>query len=191
MDPLRRASTEGLRALGLLLGRADVEVSVDAELTDDPAHLLNVETTDEQAVAIAFELIGGVNGGLVLFLPANAANLIVSGLVREAPGVELTTLSEKARGALAEAGNIVVSAFLNVLAAVVGRACLPSVPHLAAGPARAAVDEALRELNVDFGAAGQAVLLTARTDLGVALEVRLGVVPPLRELSVAVAPASH
>lgn len=184
VETLKRASTEGLKALGVLLGANDLDVEVEAELTDDTARLLEMPSETDEAAVIAFELSGGVTGGLLLVLAPPAASVVAKGLLGAAPEGPLSELSAHAKGALSEAGNIVVSAFLNELARVVGKTCLPSIPHFAAGNARSAVKEALETFDTGFAkGADQAVLLTARIEQGVSLEVRLGVIPPLAELS--------
>jgi chemotaxis protein CheY-P-specific phosphatase CheC len=138
IDSLRALAAHGsadvVRALGLLLG-AQVEgthprAHVAAKGTVDKV----LATSSEQAFTVHFTIEGGARmRQLIHFTPDGAT--LMAGLMLGAPlNAPLDAASTIYESALAEAGNIIVSSYLNGVGAAVGLTLVPSVPHVASGP---------------------------------------------------------
>ncbi len=91
------------------------------------------------AVVLAFETSGGVPGHLAFVID----EAIAASLVASLTGADAGELNKSALMVLAEIGNIAASAFLNGVARVVGRTCLPSVPRVTHSPTEQALRAAL------------------------------------------------
>lgn len=116
----------------LVIERTGVEARTDvlaaysaaAGPSDDPQR-----AGDPKLVLVAFDLGGAVTGSFAQVLDEGSATQLASMLFGRPTNVD------EAIGAIAEAGNIAASAFLNRLAGHLGGACLPSVPRLFVGAA--------------------------------------------------------
>ncbi len=128
------AARESAQALSRLLRRS---IAVSAF---DVVDLARVSRGHSRiGVTLAFETGGGAPGHLAFVLDEDVAVRLVAGLT----GAHDAELGTTALMALAEVGNIAASAFLNGVASVVGRACLPSVPRVLHAPVEQSVRAAL------------------------------------------------
>jgi chemotaxis protein CheC len=132
---------QAITALGKLAGRRlamDVpEAWVGAE-TGAIASFLGA--LGQQVLAVGVKLEGRLTGDLLLALPERDAEALASVLgFPVAPGT-LAGSSGMAESALLESGNIVGSAFVSAVAALVQEKLLLSVPTLARGSARSCVE---------------------------------------------------
>ncbi len=80
-------------------------------------------------VVVAFDTSGGVDGTLAVVFDDDVARRFAGRLVGQGAGA-MGVLDPAALAALAELGNIAASAFLNGVARLVKRTCLPSVPRV-------------------------------------------------------------
>jgi chemotaxis protein CheC len=88
-------------------------------------------------IAVGVKLEGALTGDLLLALPEANAERLAALLGYPAPG---GAFSEMAESALMESGNIVGSAFVTAVAALVGEKLLLSVPTFAHGSGRHCVE---------------------------------------------------
>lgn len=137
LDPAQVAqhgAHEAAAALSRLL-RQPVVAGAFAAL--DPASLAAVH--GGSVVVITFDTSGGIDGTLAVVLDDDVAQRLAGRLT--GGGADTGTIGPTALAALAELGNIAASAFLNAVARLLKRSCLPSVPrvgHAAASTALAA-----------------------------------------------------
>ncbi|MBI1945923.1 MAG: chemotaxis protein CheC [Deltaproteobacteria bacterium] len=87
-----------------------------------------------RAVAVAFQVSGGVTGHFALVLSEAGARALAHDLIG---GKHVQTSTEKlgkrVTAALTELGNITASAFMNGAADLLHQSCVPSVPTFALG----------------------------------------------------------
>lgn len=91
----------------------------------------------QDLVAVGVKLEGPLTGDLLLALPERDAERLAALLGYPTAGGDFGPLSESA---LLESGNIVGSAFVSAVAALVGEKLLLSVPSIARGSGRACVE---------------------------------------------------
>lgn len=125
---------EAASALARFLGGGRLEVRAFEQLSASALAALH----GPRAVVVSFRVTGPANGAFALVATEEGAAVLAERLVGQGDGA----LSPRQLDALREVGNIGVSAYLNGLARLVGRACLPSVPALVHGSADVAVDSA-------------------------------------------------
>lgn len=123
----------------------------------------------EDLVAVGVKLEGPLTGDLLLALPERDAERLAGLLGYPAAGGDFGLLAESA---LLESGNIVGSAFVSAVAALVGEKLLLSVPSFARGSGRACVEALVAH-------AGSVALATrfACAEPGAALEGLILVMP--------------
>ncbi len=161
---------QAITALGKLAGRRfhmDVpEAWVGARAGAIAAFLGGL---GQDLVAVGVRLEGRLEGDLVLALPEQDAERLAAVLGFPAPGGDFGVFAESA---LMESGNIVGSAFVSAVAALVGEKLLLSVPTFARGSGRACVEALVAH-------AGSVALATRFTcgDGGEALEGLILVMP--------------
>lgn len=124
-DALRDAA----RAVARFVGEDRAPLVVQHVGPDARAAVLERFPAEAKLVLVGFDLLGAVTGSFAQVLDESSATRLTSVLVGRATNVD------EAVGAIAEAGNIAASAFLNRLAGHLGGACLPSVPRLFVGAA--------------------------------------------------------
>ncbi len=151
-----QAMQSSARALARLLSTDGDHVIVDVR-----PWTVSERAPEDTACAVAFEVSGAVSGTLIQILTADDVAGTVTQLLGHG-GVNPAALTRAERAALAEMGNIVVSAFLNEISAHFGSAVVPSVPDLADAERAAEVHGWLRRALAEAGA-GAAWL---RADLG-------------------------
>jgi chemotaxis protein CheY-P-specific phosphatase CheC len=127
-----RAAARAAQSLGLLLGLRD------GDLHAQPFRVGGAQDVEEalgpkQAVAVMFRLAGGVNGRFWLVAPLPDMLVLAARLLGN-PSRPPTALDENTRGALAEAGNVVSSSFINVFGDTLRQVCYPSVPDVRLAP---------------------------------------------------------
>jgi chemotaxis protein CheC len=126
LDPgqvAQHGAHEAAAALSRLL-RLPITAGSFASL--DPAALAAAHTGD--VVVITFETSGGVDGTLAVVFDDDVARRFA---VRLTGGTsDSGAIGPASLAALAELGNIAASAFLNAVARLVKRTCLPSVPRV-------------------------------------------------------------
>ncbi len=91
----------------------------------------------QDLVTVGVRLEGYLQGDLLLALPERDAERLAAILGNPAPGGDFGALAESA---LMESGNIVGSAFVTAIGALVGQKLLLSVPSLARGSGRRCVE---------------------------------------------------
>jgi|GEM_PF-1510125 len=140
-------STDVVRALGQLLAAL-------VEGTHPRAHVAPIGTIDKvlaTSTDTAFTVHFTVEGGarmrqLIHFTPEGAT--LMAGLMLGAPlNAPLDAQSTIYASALAEAGNIIVSSYLNGVGAAVGLTLMPSVPHVIVGPLDLATRAAFKAMD--------------------------------------------
>lgn len=87
-----------------------------------------------RAVVVAMTISGGLGGRTAIAFPYGDATMLAALFLRRA-APEDESLSELARSALREAGNILVGAYLTALSDVLGMVLMPSPPTLEIVPA--------------------------------------------------------
>ncbi len=131
---------QAITALGKLTGRRlemDVpEAWVGAE-TGAIASFLGALGQDILAVGV--KLVGRLRGDLLLALPERDAEAL-AGMLGFPVGPGVAAWSGMAESALLESGNIVGSAFVSAVAALVHEKLLLSVPSLARGSAKSCIE---------------------------------------------------
>jgi chemotaxis protein CheC len=113
--------------LAKMMGRP---VSIDtprAELVPISQIGARVGGPDAEMVGIYLLMIDELPGQAILMMSLNEALRLVDLITGAAPGTSVT-LGDIERSALAEAGNVTVSFFLNALGALAGTAARPSPP---------------------------------------------------------------
>jgi chemotaxis protein CheC len=132
LDALREVANVGgghaANAFSKLVGGRAVRIEVPRVVVSQVRELPQViGGADSQVIAAAFEMLGELEGCLLLVLPVEDADLLCRQLLHS-PGD--TPLSEAQRSALSEAANIVVSACIGAVGAFTGLKLMPSTPSL-------------------------------------------------------------
>jgi len=145
VDALQELASIGcgraITALGTLAGRRlemDVpEAWVGAETGAIAAFL---GALGQEIVAVGVKLLGRLQGDLLLALPERDAEALAELLGFPVKGGTSAQWTAMAESALLESGNIVGSAFVSAVAALVREKLLLSVPSLARGSGRRCVE---------------------------------------------------
>jgi chemotaxis protein CheC len=130
--------------LSQMLG-STIEMSVPAVTVVDLAHLAEY-MGEESAAMVAFELQGDIpHGGYILFYITRESAIRMTNTML---GLTETNrpLSEMDKSALLEVGNIMVSAFLDATAELLGFVMLPSPPALTIDMAHAAMQSLIAQM---------------------------------------------
>ncbi|MEW5853178.1 MAG: hypothetical protein AB2A00_30630 [Myxococcota bacterium] len=128
----QQAAQRAARSLSLLLGLPDTTLQAEKFAVGGPAEVA-AALGPEQALAVMFRLAGGVNGRLWLVAPQTDMLTLAARLLGT-PDNPPKKLDDPSRGALAEAGNVVASSFLNVFGDALREVCFPSVPDVRDAP---------------------------------------------------------
>ncbi len=175
LDALQELASIGcgqaLTALGKL-ARRPVEMDVPEAWVGAGAGAIAafLGALGEDLVAVGVRLEGPLTGALLLALPEGDAERLAATLGFPAEGGRFGAYAESA---LMESGNIVGSAFVSALAALVGEKLLLSVPSFARGSGRRCVEA----LVAHAGSIALATRFTMRADPGEALEGLILVMP--------------
>jgi len=130
--------------LSQMLG-STIEMSVPAIKVVDLAQLGNY-MGEESAAMVAFELQGDIpHGGYVLFYITRESAVRMTNTMLGMTGIN-RPLSEMDESALIEVGNIMVSAFLDATAELLGFVMLPSPPALTIDMAHAAMQSLIAQM---------------------------------------------
>ena len=130
--------------LSQMLG-STIEMSVPAINVVDLAQLGNY-MGEESAAMVAFELQGDIpHGGYVLFYITRESAVRMTNTMLGMTGIN-RPLSEMDESALIEVGNIMVSAFLDATAELLGFVMLPSPPALTIDMAHAAMQSLIAQM---------------------------------------------
>jgi chemotaxis protein CheY-P-specific phosphatase CheC len=134
LETLKKISNIGMEqaaaALSQMLDRdirlqaPQVSVTRSSQVADD----LGGDTAD-RAVGVALEIQGDAQGQLLLLLPQESTDQLLS-LLSDNPG-EALEMTEETASALKEVGNIVASAYLSALGNRLKKNLRPSIPRLA------------------------------------------------------------
>ena len=130
--------------LSQMLG-STIEMSVPAVTVVDLSHLADY-MGEESAAMVAFELQGDIShGGYILFYITRESAVRMTNTML---GLTETNrpLSEMDESALLEVGNIMVSAFLDATAELLGFVMLPSPPSLTIDMAHAAMQSLIAQM---------------------------------------------
>jgi len=130
--------------LSQMLG-STIEMSVPAVTVVDLSHLAEY-MGEESAAMVAFELQGDIpHGGYILFYITRESAIRMTNTML---GLTETNrpLSEMDESALLEVGNIMVSAFLDATAELLGFVMLPSPPSLTIDMAHAAMQSLIAQM---------------------------------------------
>ena len=130
--------------LSQMLG-STIEMSVPAVTVVDLSHLADY-MGEESAAMVAFELQGDIpHGGYILFYITRESAIRMTNTML---GMTETNrpLSEMDKSALLEVGNIMVSAFLDATAEMLGFVMLPSPPALTIDMAHAAMQSLIAQM---------------------------------------------
>ena len=130
--------------LSQMLG-STIEMSVPAVNVVDLSHLAEY-MGEESAAMVAFELQGDIpHGGYILFYITRESAIRMTNTML---GLTETNrpLSEMDESALLEVGNIMVSAFLDATAELLGFVMLPSPPALTIDMAHAAMQSLIAQM---------------------------------------------
>jgi chemotaxis protein CheC len=130
--------------LSQMLG-STIEMSVPAVTVVDLSHLAEY-MGEESAAMVAFELQGDIpHGGYILFYITRESAIRMTNTIL---GLTETNrpLSEMDESALLEVGNIMVSAFLDATAELLGFVMLPSPPALSIDMAHAAMQSLIAQM---------------------------------------------
>jgi chemotaxis protein CheC len=122
-----------------------IEMSVPAVTVVDLSHLADY-MGEESAAMVAFELQGDIpHGGYILFYITRESAIRMTNTML---GLTETNrpLSEMDESALLEVGNIMVSAFLDATAELLGFVMLPSPPALTIDMAHAAMQSLIAQM---------------------------------------------
>ena len=120
---------------------------------------------DQVVAGIFMQISGDISGHMAFILPEDSARLIVKMLTEKANDDD-NLFDELGRSALQELGNIMVTSYLNALAALADLVMTPSIPALAidmAGAvwesvlAGALIDDEVTIIRTDFSADGVAI----------------------------------
>ena len=130
--------------LSQMLG-STIEMSVPAVTVVDLSHLADY-MGEESAAMVAFELQGDIaHGGYILFYITRDSAIRMTNTMLGLTGTN-RPLSEMDESALLEVGNIMVSAFLDATAELLGFVMLPSPPALTIDMAHAAMQSLIAQM---------------------------------------------
>jgi chemotaxis protein CheC len=130
--------------LSQMLG-STIEMSVPAVTVVDLSHLADY-MGEESAAMVAFELQGDIaHGGYILFYITRESAIRMTNTMLGLTGTN-RPLSEMDESALLEVGNIMVSAFLDATAELLGIVMLPSPPALTIDMAHAAMQSLIAQM---------------------------------------------
>ncbi|MFA4823754.1 MAG: chemotaxis protein CheC [Methanoregula sp.] len=125
-----------------------VSMSVPAIKTIDLAELGN-HIGDESAAMVVFELQGEIqHGGYIIFYITKESAIRLTNTMLGMTEMD-RELNEMDQSALLEVGNIMVSAFLDATAELLGFIMLPSPPALSIDMAHAAMESLIAQLGDD------------------------------------------
>ncbi|WP_298434339.1 chemotaxis protein CheC [Geobacter sp.] len=149
LDALREVSNIGVAhaatALSQLIGRSislQVPKVLMTEITKVPEVFGGAEKI---VVGIYLQMLGDARGNILIVLPRESALRLLSRLLPREKS-EGSLLTELEISALKEVGNILASAYLNALGALMHKTLIPSVPVLSFDMAGAVIDYVLIEL---------------------------------------------
>ena len=130
--------------LSQMLG-STIEMSVPAVTVVDLSHLAEY-MGEESAAMVAFELQGDIpHGGYILFYITRESAIRMTNTMLGLTEIN-RPLSEMDESALLEVGNIMVSAFLDATAELLGFVMLPSPPALTIDMAHAAMQSLIAQM---------------------------------------------
>jgi chemotaxis protein CheC len=130
--------------LSQMLG-STIEMSVPAVTVVDLSHLADY-MGEESAAMVAFELQGDIpHGGYILFYITRESAIRMTNTMLGLTEIN-RPLSEMDESALLEVGNIMVSAFLDATAELLGFVMLPSPPSLTIDMAHAAMQSLIAQM---------------------------------------------
>jgi chemotaxis protein CheC len=130
--------------LSQMLG-STIEMSVPAVTVVDLSHLADY-MGEESAAMVAFELQGDIpHGGYILFYITRESAIRMTNTMLGLTEIN-RPLSEMDESALLEVGNIMVSAFLDATAELLGFVMLPSPPALTIDMAHAAMQSLIAQM---------------------------------------------
>ena len=166
LDALREVANIGcghaVGALSRLMGGQRVGIEVPrAKLIEFGAIAELVGGHEEPVVGVATDITGELGGGLLLLMPVEGARGLAGALLGARAGEG--PLSDEARSALSEVGNILCSACLSAIATAFGLSLLPSVPRLAEDMAGAVLEEVVSPMSER---ADRALVLETRFSAG-------------------------
>ncbi|ANA41343.1 MULTISPECIES: chemotaxis protein CheC [Geobacter] len=149
LDALKEVSNIGVAhaatALSQLIGKG-------ITLQVPKVHLLKITEVPEAfggaeriVVGIYLQMLGDARGNILIVLPRESALKLLSRLLPREKS-EGSLLTELEISALKEVGNILASAYLNALGALMRKTLIPSVPVLSFDMAGAVIDYVLIEL---------------------------------------------
>lgn len=161
MDALRELANIGCghaaSALSKLLGGSPVGIEVPrAKLMEVRALCDHFGGPSMPMVAVSTEVAGGLSGLLAVLMRDRDARTLAGLLLGSLPA---GPLSEEARSAICEAGNIVGSACLGAIARALSLELMPSVPRFAQDSAASVLASALEKRP---GSVGRALVLETR-----------------------------
>jgi chemotaxis protein CheC len=131
---------QAISALGKLAGRAFAMDVPEAWIGAEPGAIAAfLGGLGRDLVAVGVKLEGALTGDLLLALPEPDAE-VLAGMLGFPPAAGAAGWTGMAESALLESGNIVGSAFVSAVAALVGAKLLLSVPSFARGSGRACVE---------------------------------------------------
>lgn len=133
--------------LSQMLG-STIEMSVPAVTVVELSHLAEY-MGEESAAMVAFELQGDIpHGGYILFYITRESAIRMTNTMLGQTDTN-RPLSEMDESALLEVGNIMVSAFLDATAELLGFVMLPSPPSLTIDMAHAAMQSLIAQMQED------------------------------------------
>ncbi|BDV41357.1 CheY-P-specific phosphatase CheC [Geotalea uraniireducens] len=149
LDALREVSNIGVAhaatALSQLIGK-NITLQVPKVLMTDIKKVPEVFGGAERiVVGIYLQMLGDARGNILIVLPRESALRLLSRLLPKEKS-EGALLTELEISALKEVGNILASAYLNALGALMRKTLIPSVPVLSFDMAGAVIDYVLIEL---------------------------------------------
>ena len=134
--------------LSQMLG-SSVEMSVPGITIVDIAHL-GEYMGEESAAMVAFELQGDIpHGGYILFYITRESAIRLTNTMLGLTEMD-RPMNEMDQSALLEVGNIMVSAFLDATAELLGFVMIPSPPALSIDMAHAAMQSLIAQSNDDM-----------------------------------------
>jgi chemotaxis protein CheC len=152
MDAIQELGNIGAAHAATTLSRvlmSPVEMNVPKIRVIDVAHLGNY-IGEESAALIVFELQGEIpNGGFIIFYISRASAVRLTNMMLGWTDPD-RTLNEIDESALLEIGIIMVSAFLDATAELLGPVMLPSPPALIIDMAHAAMQSLIAQMHEEI-----------------------------------------
>jgi chemotaxis protein CheC len=131
---------QAITALGRLVGRRlDMDVPEAWVGAETGAIASFLGALGQDVLAVGVKLVGRLQGDLLLALPEHDAEAL-AGMLGFPVGGDAAAWNGMAESALLESGNIVGSAFVSAVAALVQEKLLLSVPSLARGSAKSCIE---------------------------------------------------